>query len=158
RRLLRVPPHPAARASAVAGRDPARAGARRSPDDLRAQSPQSADAACRQHLRIRRERRADRRRCDAQPHARGRIRRAEGQVPDLLPAVAAVPPAARGEAHMAATRGAVLDRRAPVTAASVGARICLALLLLVPIGVYWPTVFHEYGFRDDYAQLREARD
>jgi hypothetical protein len=40
----------------------------------------------------------------------------------------------------------------------LSARICVALLLLVPIGVYWPTVFHEYGFRDDYAQLREARD
>ncbi len=33
-----------------------------------------------------------------------------------------------------------------------------ALLLLVPLIVYWSTVFHEYGFRDDYAHLREARE
>jgi hypothetical protein len=31
-------------------------------------------------------------------------------------------------------------------------------LLLVPLALYWPTVFHEYGFRDDYAHLREARE
>jgi hypothetical protein len=59
---------------------------------------------------------------------------------------------------MAATRGAVLDRRSPLTSATLRVRFCAALLLLVPIGVYWPAVFHEYGFRDDYAQLREARD
>ena len=33
-----------------------------------------------------------------------------------------------------------------------------AALLLIPLVVYWPTVFHEYGFRDDYAHLREARE
>jgi hypothetical protein len=33
-----------------------------------------------------------------------------------------------------------------------------AALLLVPLAVYWPTVFHDYGFRDDYAHLREARE
>ncbi len=35
---------------------------------------------------------------------------------------------------------------------------CLLLLLVLPITVYWPTVFHEYGFRDDYAHLREVRE
>jgi hypothetical protein len=34
----------------------------------------------------------------------------------------------------------------------------LALFLSVSAAVYWPTVFHEYGFRDDYAHLREARE
>lgn len=35
--------------------------------------------------------------------------------------------------------------------------IILALVLL-PLVVYWPTVMHEYGFRDDYAHLREVRE
>jgi hypothetical protein len=33
-----------------------------------------------------------------------------------------------------------------------------AVLLVVPLAVYWPTIFHEYGFRDDYAHLRETRE
>src|SRR5262249_18703232 len=33
-----------------------------------------------------------------------------------------------------------------------------ALLLLLALAVYWTTVFHEYGFRDDYAHLRETRE
>lgn len=37
-------------------------------------------------------------------------------------------------------------------------RICLYILLLVPLAVYWQTVFHEYGLRDDYSFLREARE
>ena len=32
------------------------------------------------------------------------------------------------------------------------------LLLLTPFAVYWQTVFHEYGFRDDYSILREAHE
>jgi hypothetical protein len=36
--------------------------------------------------------------------------------------------------------------------------IYLALFLLVTLAAYWPTVFHEYGFRDDYAHLRESRE
>jgi hypothetical protein len=36
--------------------------------------------------------------------------------------------------------------------------ICIALFLLVLIATYWSTVFHEYGFRDDYAHLRETRE
>ena len=36
--------------------------------------------------------------------------------------------------------------------------LLLALLLLLPSAVYWQTVFHDYGFRDDYAHLREVRD
>jgi hypothetical protein len=35
--------------------------------------------------------------------------------------------------------------------------IALALTVL-PLVVYWPTVSHEYGFRDDYAHLREVRE
>ena len=37
-------------------------------------------------------------------------------------------------------------------------RICLALLILVPLAVYWQTIFHEYAFRDDYAHLREVHE
>jgi hypothetical protein len=32
------------------------------------------------------------------------------------------------------------------------------LLLLAPLAVYWQTVFHEFGFRDDYALLREVHE
>ena len=35
-------------------------------------------------------------------------------------------------------------------------RICFYLLLLIPLAVYWQTVFHDYGIRDDYSYLREA--
>jgi hypothetical protein len=34
----------------------------------------------------------------------------------------------------------------------------VAALLIVPLLVYWPTVSHEYGFRDDYANMREVRE
>ena len=34
----------------------------------------------------------------------------------------------------------------------------IAALLILPLLVYWPTVSHEYGFRDDYANLREVRE
>lgn len=37
-------------------------------------------------------------------------------------------------------------------------RFCLCLLLLTPLAVYWPTIFHSYGLRDDYSYLREARE
>jgi hypothetical protein len=33
-----------------------------------------------------------------------------------------------------------------------------AALLLIPLLVYWPTASYEYGFRDDYAHLREVRE
>ena len=33
-----------------------------------------------------------------------------------------------------------------------------AALLLVPLIVYWSTASYEYGFRDDYAHLREVRE
>ena len=36
--------------------------------------------------------------------------------------------------------------------------LCAAVLLILPLLVYWPTVTHEYGFRDDYAHLREVRE
>ena len=37
-------------------------------------------------------------------------------------------------------------------------RMCLYILLLTPLAVYWPTIFHEYGLRDDYSHLREAHE
>jgi hypothetical protein len=36
--------------------------------------------------------------------------------------------------------------------------LTLAALFLLPLIVYWPTATHEYGFRDDYAHLREVRE
>jgi hypothetical protein len=36
--------------------------------------------------------------------------------------------------------------------------ILLLLLFLAPVAVYWGTVFHDYGFRDDYAHLREVNE
>jgi hypothetical protein len=36
--------------------------------------------------------------------------------------------------------------------------LLVGLLLLTPFAVYWQTVFHEYGFRDDYSLLREAHE
>jgi hypothetical protein len=33
-----------------------------------------------------------------------------------------------------------------------------AAVLILPLLVYWSTVSHEYGFRDDYALLREVRE
>jgi hypothetical protein len=40
----------------------------------------------------------------------------------------------------------------------VRAWLTVATLLILPLLVYWPTVTHEYGFRDDYAHLREVRE
>lgn len=37
-------------------------------------------------------------------------------------------------------------------------RICLYVLLLTPLLVYSQTIFHEFAFRDDYANTREARE
>ena len=37
-------------------------------------------------------------------------------------------------------------------------RLCFFVLLLTPLAVYWPTIFSEYGFRDDYAHAREVRE
>ena len=36
--------------------------------------------------------------------------------------------------------------------------LVVAALLILPMVVYWPTVTHEYGFRDDYSNLREVRE
>jgi hypothetical protein len=36
--------------------------------------------------------------------------------------------------------------------------IWLGVLLLAPFAVYWQTVFHEFGFRDDYSLLREVHE
>jgi hypothetical protein len=38
------------------------------------------------------------------------------------------------------------------------ALILAAVLALLPVAVYWQTATHEYGFRDDYAHLRESHD
>jgi hypothetical protein len=34
----------------------------------------------------------------------------------------------------------------------------VAALLILPLVVYWSTITHEYGFRDDYSLLREVRE
>lgn len=38
------------------------------------------------------------------------------------------------------------------------ALILVVALVLVPLAAYWQTATHEYGFRDDYAHLREVRE
>ena len=38
------------------------------------------------------------------------------------------------------------------------ALILTAVLALLPVAVYWQTATHEYGFRDDYAHLRESHE
>ncbi|MEO8465611.1 MAG: hypothetical protein ABI640_09745 [Gammaproteobacteria bacterium] len=38
------------------------------------------------------------------------------------------------------------------------ALIFAAVLALLPVAVYWQTATHEYGFRDDYAHLRESHE
>ncbi len=37
-------------------------------------------------------------------------------------------------------------------------RICLYVLLLLPLVVYWQTIFADYGIRDDYGFLRAAQE
>ena len=37
-------------------------------------------------------------------------------------------------------------------------RICLYVLLLTPLAVYWQTIFHDFGMRDDYIHLRATRE
>jgi len=37
-------------------------------------------------------------------------------------------------------------------------RLCLYILLFTPLLVYWQTIFTEYGFHDDYSNMREARE
>jgi hypothetical protein len=37
-------------------------------------------------------------------------------------------------------------------------RICLLILFLTPLLVYWPTVFPDYGARSDYSHLRAASE
>lgn len=37
-------------------------------------------------------------------------------------------------------------------------RVCLTILLLTPILVYWQSVFHDYGARSDYSHLRVAKE
>lgn len=64
-----------------------------------------------------------------------------------------------GAATAAVSRGgcdAEAERRRPTQRAWRG--WLLVGLLLFPLGVYAPAVFHRYGFRDDYAVLREARE
>ena len=39
-----------------------------------------------------------------------------------------------------------------------GLWLWFGVLFLTPLAVYWQTVFHEYGFRDDYSLLREAHE
>ena len=40
----------------------------------------------------------------------------------------------------------------------IKAWLCAALLVIAPLVTYGPTVFHEYGYRDDYAHLREVHE
>jgi hypothetical protein len=44
------------------------------------------------------------------------------------------------------------------TRAGLHAWVMTALFFLVPLLAYWPTTFHDFGLRDDYSNLREARE
>jgi hypothetical protein len=37
-------------------------------------------------------------------------------------------------------------------------RICLYILILAPLVLYWQTIFHDFGLRDDYSHLRESKE
>ena len=37
-------------------------------------------------------------------------------------------------------------------------RLCYWLLILVPFAVYCPAILREYGMRDDYSHIREAKE
>ena len=88
--VVRVPPHPARRARRTARRDPPRARTRRPVVRVRAQSVESADAARRQHVRVRRACQARAGADDAPPRARRRLRRRGRSLPHLLSACAFV--------------------------------------------------------------------
>jgi hypothetical protein len=47
------------------------------------------------------------------------------------------------------------ERRSTV---GIRAWMLTAVLLLVPLVTYWPAIFHDYGLRDDYSNLREAHE
>jgi hypothetical protein len=51
--------------------------------------------------------------------------------------------------------GVAADRRA---ALGLRAWLFTAMLFLVPLVTYWPATFHDFGFRDDYSNLREAHE
>jgi len=58
---------------------------------------------------------------------------------------------------VAAARRAVL-RGGAQGELTVRAWLTALALAVLPLVVYWPTISHEYGFRDDYAHLREVRE
>jgi hypothetical protein len=49
-----------------------------------------------------------------------------------------------------------------ITQSRTGLRIrpwmLTALLFLIPLIAFWPAIFHDYGLRDDYSNLREAHE
>ena len=51
--------------------------------------------------------------------------------------------------------GVLLDRRSRL---GVRAWLLTGFLLLAPLIVFWPAIFHDYGLRDDYSTLREAHE
>jgi hypothetical protein len=46
----------------------------------------------------------------------------------------------------------------PRTILGVRTWMLTALLFMVPLLAYWPTIFHDFGLRDDYSNLREAHE
>jgi hypothetical protein len=63
----------------------------------------------------------------------------------------------RERPRSAGAESAVTFATSPPRAAWRRWLLAMALFLL-PIVVYWPTVFHRFGFRDDYSILREAHE
>ena len=125
---------------------------------FRAQPLESVDAPRREHLYLRRARGADRR-ADHAPAGFGRgVWRRGRALPDILSALGARPTADREMAHLAAARRAVLCAGDQGFEGLMRALIVAAVLALLPAAVYWQTATHEYGFRDDYAHLRESHE
>src|ERR1700677_3933548 len=63
-----------------------------------------------------------------------------------------------GEAAIGVPIGAPSAIAQPRRAVRVRAWLLTAFLFLVPLVAYWPATFHDYGLRDDYSNLREARE
>src|SRR5664279_4387559 len=50
------------------------------------------------------------------------------------------------------------ELRTQSTFATVKSWTLVAVLFFTPLVTYWPTIFHYYGLRDGYSNLREAHE
>jgi hypothetical protein len=81
-------------------------------------------------------------------------------VPQPLAVAATLPEAvtagaAAGTGAAGGSAAVLTDRRSRL---GIRAWVLTGFLLLAPILVFWPAIFHDYGLRDDYSNLREAHE